>query len=149
MIGAPSRAVVPKRTQSHILTLSPMRRIALALSLGLVLGLGACNSDNTSPNGSVVGTYQLQRINGNTLPYTFPGGTTMTSDQLTLNSDGSYTDVVNYSNSATTIERGFYTANNGDLTFDDRTDNIIYKGSVSGTVLTTIVGSYTSVYQKN
>jgi hypothetical protein len=125
-----------------------MRRIALALSLGLALGLGACNTDNTGPNGSVVGSYQLQRINGNTLPYTFSDGRTMSSDQLTLNSDGSYTDVVNYSNSGTTIERGFYSANNGDLTFDDRTDNIVYKGSVSGTVLTTIVGPYTSVYQK-
>jgi hypothetical protein len=125
-----------------------MRRIVLALSLAL--GLGACRTDSTSPTGSVVGTYQLQRINGATLPYTFPNGATMTADQLTLNSDGSYTDVVQYSNAQTTIERGSYSANNGDVQFlPDNVSYNPYKGSVSGSVLTTIIGQYTSVYQKN
>jgi hypothetical protein len=129
-----------------------MRRIALALSLGLALGLGACRTDSTAPTGSVVGSYQLQKINGNPLPYTFPGGATITSDRFTLNVDGSYTDVVNYSDGGVTTERGQYTANNGDLSFnylDTQNRYVTYQGSVSGTVLTTFISTYTSVYQKN
>jgi hypothetical protein len=129
-----------------------MRRIALALSLGLALGLGACRSDSTAPAGSVVGSYQLQRINGNPLPYTFSGGSTITADRFTLNVDGSYTDVVTYSNGSVSTERGQYTANNGDISFSylDTVQNryITYQGSVSGPVLTTFVNTYTSVYQK-
>jgi hypothetical protein len=124
-----------------------MRRIALALTLGLALGLGACNSDSTGPNGSVVGSYQLDLVNGSSLPYTYNDGSTLTSDQVTLNNDGTYTDVVNYSNRATTIERGTYSANNGNITFNDQTDNIQYSGSVSGSTLTTFVG-VTYVYHK-
>jgi hypothetical protein len=128
-----------------------MRRIALALTLGLALGLGACNSDSTGPNGSVVGSYQLQRINGNTLPYTFPSGATITSEQFTLNSDGTYTDIANYSNASTYIERGSFSANGGAVQFiPDNVTIPTYQGSVSGSVLTIISqnSGYSSVYQK-
>jgi hypothetical protein len=126
-----------------------MRRIALALSLGLALGLGACSGDSTGPNGSVVGTYQLQKYNGVNLPYTFSGGSSLTSEQMTLNSDGTFTDILQYSNSSSpTVARGYFTANNGSITFDDRTFNIVYNGSVSGTVLTTFISSDVLVYQK-
>jgi hypothetical protein len=130
-----------------------MRRIALALSLGLALGLGACSSDSTAPTGSVVGTYSLQRINGSPLPYTFPGGSTITADQMTLNADGTYTDIVQYSGGGATTEHGQYSATSGDISFSyydtANARYVSYQGSVSGTVLTTFINTYTSVYQKN
>ena len=66
-----------------------MRRIALLLA---VVALAACN-DSTSPNGSAVGNYSLRTINGSNLPYTFQDNSVLVSDQLTLNSNGTYVDM--------------------------------------------------------
>lgn len=128
-----------------------MRRIAV---LAFLVVLAAC-SDSTAPSGSVVGSYQLKTINGNPLPYSFSayGGSSavLQSDMLTLNSDGTYTDVGQYSSAqgnTSITENGTWTNNNGSITFDDQTDGIEYQGSVSGTVLTEIVDNYTEVYQK-
>ena len=128
-----------------------MRRIAV---LAFLVVLAAC-SDATGPSGSVVGSYQLKTINGNPLPYSFSayGGSSavLESDVLTLNSDGTYSDVGQYSSAqgnTSITENGTWTNNNGSITFDDQTDGIEYQGSVSGTVLTEIVDNYTEVYQK-
>ena len=134
-----------------------MRRLVLvALS---ALTLAAC-TDNTAPSGDFRGTYALRTINGSNLPYTFPGSsTTVQSETMAINTDGSYTDTINYS-SSTYIERGFYTANNGSIFFtptptSQNPSPTSYQGSVSGSVLTILIpggnGStgYSSVYAKN
>jgi hypothetical protein len=116
----------------------------------LTSGLVACTSDSTSPNGSIVGTYSARSINGFPLPYALSSSVALTSDILTLNSDGTYTDMAQYSDGTARIQRGFFTNTNGSITFDDRTDGLTYTGSVSGNVLTefTVDGS-TIVYQKS
>jgi hypothetical protein len=111
-----------------------MRRI-LTLA-ALAIAMVGC-TDNTGPNGSVVGTYQLRTINGNRLPYTFPStGATVVSETKTLNSDGSYVIVARLSTGLTSEERGGYIVNNNFLEFDDYTERITYNGSISGSVLT-------------
>ncbi|HKN65092.1 MAG TPA: hypothetical protein VJW73_02390 [Gemmatimonadaceae bacterium] len=128
-----------------------MRRIALFLA---VIALVACN-DATSPNGSVAGTYTLRTVNGFNLPYTFSDGSVLVSDQLVLNSDGSYTDQANFSNRQPQGEQGFWSINNNLITFNDETDQINYTASLSGTILTETFnntgggGSITEVFERN
>lgn len=128
-----------------------MRRIALFMA---VLALAACN-DATSPNGSAIGSYSLRTVNGSTLPYTFSDGSVLISDQLVLNSDGSYMDQAHFSNRADLIEQGFWSINNNLVTFNDETEGINYTASLSGTVLTETFnnsggsGSVTEVFERN
>jgi hypothetical protein len=130
-----------------------MRRIALLMA---VIALAACN-DATSPNGSAVGTYSLRTVNGSNLPYTFSDGSVLVSDQLVLNSDGSYVDQAQFSNGLQpNPEQGFWSINNNLITFNDQTDGINYTASLSGSVLTETFnnnggfsGSVTEVYQRN
>ena len=129
-----------------------MRRIALFLA---VIALAACN-DATSPNGSAIGTYTLRTINGSTLPYQFSDGSVLVSDQLVLNSDGSYVDQANFSNQQSLVEQGFWSINNNLITLNDQTDGINYTASLSGSILTETFnnsgigsGSITEVFERN
>ena len=127
-----------------------MRRVALFLA---VIALAACN-DATSPNGSAVGTYTLRTVNGSNLPYTFSDGSVLISDQLVLDSDGSYIDQAHFSNRSDLFEQGFWSINNNLITFNDETDQINYSASLSGTILTETFnngsnGSVTEVFQRN
>jgi hypothetical protein len=124
-----------------------MRRITMGL---LVLAVAACTvTDSTSPTVSIAGTYTLRTINGDALPYSFTSSLALTSDVLMMTADGAYTDIATYNNGTTTTERGTYSNNNGAITFNDQTDSVVYQGSLSGSVLTEISGSYTEVFQKN
>lgn len=128
-----------------------MRRIALFLA---VIALAACN-DATSPNGSAAGTYTLRTVNGFNLPYTFSDGSVLISDQLVLDSDGSYVDQAHFSNRSDLVEQGFWSINNNLITFNDETDGINYTASVSSTVITETFnngsggGSITEVFERN
>ena len=126
-----------------------MRRISALLGLGLALTTACGMSDATSPSSSLEGTYSLRSINGAALPYRFPTGLQLTSETLTLRSDGLYNDIGRYNDGSTTTEVGFYTAANNAITFNDQTDNFVYQGSISGNVLTQITNGFTAVYQKN
>jgi hypothetical protein len=125
-----------------------MRKILCAT---LALAIFACHSDSTSPTVSLTGTYTLKSINGSPLPYTTSSGDRLTADVLTINANGTYTDVSQYTttngSSATDTESGTYTNNNGAVTFNDLTDNLTYQGSLSGSVLTEVVAGLTEVYQ--
>lgn len=122
--------------------------------MGLVaVALAACNNDSTSPNGSAVGTYNLVTVNGSNLPVDFGNGDILTSDVLTLNSNGTYTDVAQFSQSGPKQENGNWSINNNLISFNDITDQLSYQGSVSGNVLTESFqvsggGSVTEVYQR-
>lgn len=127
-----------------------MRRIAL---LGLVaVALAACNNDSTSPNGTAIGTYDLVTVNGSNLPVDMGNGV-LTSDVLTLNSNGTYIDQATYSNASSQTEQGNWSISNNLISFNDITDGLSYTGSLSGTVLTETFnvnggGSVTEVYQR-
>ena len=123
-----------------------MRRLVL-FAMASTLALAACTADSTGPNGSVAGNYSLQRINGQTLPYTFSSGLRLTSDQLTMNRDGTYEDVSRYSDGSSFVDDGDYTSYNGAITFYSTTGQT-YQGSVSGDVLTQVLNGYTQVFQR-
>jgi len=116
----------------------------------------ACTNDATSPTVSITGNWSLRTLNGQSVPVTVSTQTvtfTIVSENLTLNPDGSYNDIVNYSNGTSSTEVGFYSVNNNLITFVDQTDNgFQYTGSISGNVLTSTSqsssGTFTSVYQK-
>ena len=77
----------------------PRRRItAVAIMTFLPFAFGACADDATGPaQGAVVGRYQLQTVNGASLPFVVVQSDTskgeLTSDQLTLNADGTFSDI--------------------------------------------------------
>jgi hypothetical protein len=107
----------------------------------------ACANDATSPSVSIAGTWNLRTLNGSPLPYAVASNASIMSEQLMLNTDGTYTDVARYDDGNSFTEYGYYTISNNAITFDDQTDQITYRASVSGNVLTEI-GQFTAVYQK-
>jgi len=125
-------------------------RLFVPIVAAAMLFTSACANDATSPNGSITGSYSLRTLNGSSLPFSL-GNTTLVSERVMLNSDGSYNDVATYSDGSTFNEFGFYTQNNNAITFNDQTDGITYQGSLSGSVLTEISnnGQFTAVFQKD
>ena len=121
-----------------------MRRLVM---LALASTLAACSTDSTGPNGSVTGTYTLRTIDGQPLPYTFSSGLRLTSDQITLMTDGTYEDVSRYSDGSSFVDEGDYTSYNGAVTFYS-TSGETYQGSISRDVLTQILNGYTQVFQR-
>jgi len=117
----------------------------------LAFGLSACNdaSNAVGPNDSLAGEYSLRTVNGNPLPFTFSDGTTISSDVLTLFVDGTFSESFQMPDGRVFVDQGFYTANNGALTFTDQTAGVTYSGSISGSVLTEIFPSgLTEVFQR-
>ena len=121
-----------------------MRRLVM---LALASTLAACSTDSTGPSGSVTGTYTLRTIDGQPLPYTFSSGLRLTSDQITLMTDGTYEDVSRYSDGSSFVDEGDYTSYNGAVTFYS-TSGETYQGSISRDVLTQILNGYTQVFQR-
>ncbi len=95
----------------------------------------------------------MKTANGSALPYPMPNGDALVAEHLTLNGDGTYVDLADYARygggSSTTTEYGTFDNNNGAITFNDDTDRISYQGSLSGRVLTEIVGGLTVVFQQD
>lgn len=124
--------------------------LPLFAALALATACDNNNNDLVSPNGNVNGRWDLRTLNGSALPYPVSSRTSLIGEQLTLNNDGTYSDIAAYSDGTTFTELGYYSVNNNAITFQDQTDGITYSGSVSGDVLTEITsnGAFTSVYQR-
>jgi hypothetical protein len=117
----------------------------------LALSLAACNDSNNSvgPNDSLSGEYSLRTVNGSPLPFTFSDGSTVTSDVITLFSDGTFSESTQLSDGRVFVDQGFYSANNGAITFNDQTIGQTFSGSISGSVLTEIFSNgLTEVFQR-
>ena len=138
-----------------------MRFVRVAVFASLALPIGACGgSDSTSPSQvTVTGTWAMQTFNGSTLPYAISSGDTtltITADVLTIQSNGSYSDMTSFTatiagstQSASSTEVGTWTSSGGTVTFDDQTDGgVTYQGSVTGNTLTEMVSGTTQVYQR-
>jgi hypothetical protein len=113
-----------------------MKYIVIA---ALAIGMAACtNNDTTSPTTSLSGNYSLRTVNGSPLPYTFSDGNTITSDVLTIRDDGTFSESVQFSDGVVQVFQGFYSANNGAISFTDQDTGANSSGSVSGSVLTEV-----------
>lgn len=107
--------------------------VLAALAFGLA---GCAQNDSVSPTVSLTGNYTLQTINGSSLPYQWADGSVITSDVLTLNADGTYTQDAQFSSGQVVVSDGFWTATNNSLQFTDRASGATWSGSLSGAVLT-------------
>lgn len=100
------------------------------LGVALAIAATAACTDNSGPNGGVVGgLYALTSVNGTGLPYSFTdqttgGTTTLQSDVYTVNGNGTYTETINettstnYGTSPTTDnESGTWVQNGNTITF--------------------------------
>ncbi len=112
------------------------------------VSLSACNVDLTNIGGSVDGRYSLRTINGYSLPYTFNNGLTVSSETLTLNSDGTFTDVARYTDGRVANYYGYYTERNGSVQFTDQSSNNTYQGSLSSGTLTQYLNGFTQTYRR-
>jgi len=125
-----------------------MRRTIIAI-LAFAIGLAACNDSNSvGPTAAVAGTYSLRAINGSNLPVTFSDGSVLTSEVLTLNLDGTFSDVAQFNDGGVSVEQGFYTNNNGAIELTDRDTGDRFSASLSGSILTEFVGGLTEVYER-
>ena len=136
-----------------------MNRYASVMAMVVAAGaLVACDRGATSPKGAIDARYELQSMNGNSLPYTRTLGTAtlrITKDVLILRGDGTYEDstfyAIPYGSStqlSTTIERGKYSISDRTVAFNDQTNGGRYSGVLDGTSLTQSVNGLTPVYER-
>ena len=132
------------------------RYVSVAAFIALASALAGCDR-TTSPKGAINATFDLKSMNGTSLPYTRTLGSAtlrVTSDVLTLRSDGTYEDLTTYSvpdasmQTSTSTERGKYSISGTAITFVDQTHGSRYGGSIDGTTLTESVNGLTPVYER-
>ena len=118
--------------------------------------LAAC-TDSTGPN-SHIGSYTLLRINGQSLPQVIDQDASstleVTGGVVTLDSDGTFTDRIDFRfTTATSVETdsdiatGFYTITGDNVTFESD-DGFTYSMALSGRTLTQVEPGITLVYQR-
>ncbi|HET7188812.1 MAG TPA: hypothetical protein VFI52_11685 [Gemmatimonadaceae bacterium] len=129
-------------------------------ALVLLVGAAACGLDTaTGPLvGDISGTYSLQTMSGNPLPFTLVSHDTtivIDSDVLVLTSTGDWSETVSYrqtvGTAATTNESlplsGFWTRAGNQLNFRT-TQGLLYIGTASETALTLSDNSFTYVFTR-
>ena len=122
----------------------PVSALAFAV---VVATLAACSSSKSTVTGptSVVGSYSLATVNGNSLPFTVPNNPSHTivvqSATVTLNSDHSYT----LSGTGTSdggdpqqvvADAGTYAFSGSTVTFTSTAHPTVYAATVTTTTLT-------------
>src|SRR5581483_8361309 len=73
----------------------PLRSCLSILAAGVAVAAAACSSDSPAapPATSPVGVWHLRTVGGVAVPYDEGGGDAIASDQITLTSAGTYTEV--------------------------------------------------------
>lgn len=123
-----------------------MKKLFIAV---LALGLAACSGDSTSPGVGLRGDFALRTVNGQSLPFTFSDGSTVTSDVLTFFSDGTYSESIQLADGEILVDQGEYSDLNGSIQIFDETLGVQYSASLSGSVLTAFFDNgLTEVFQK-
>jgi hypothetical protein len=73
-----------------------MRRFLLTTAAVATTLMGAACTDSIGLGGDVTGTYELQTINGESLPVFTESGRTIEAGELQLESDGTFFDIIQY-----------------------------------------------------
>ena len=121
------------------------RTFRLLVAAGCLAPLAGCLG-GTTEHIAVTGIYELSTVNGKALPYTFSNGVSVTKELLTINTDGSFTDVTTRADGSVISNLGSYSNFGGTVNFIDQTIGVVYQGMVSGTQLTIKIGDYSSVF---
>ena len=127
----------------------------------LLVAVAACRSDGPTDHTpvSLAGTWRLQTVNGNGLPFVVPQTVVdkmeVTSDALTVAASGTFTQETQIRTTEsgqvtteTVEDAGSYTLNGTAVTFTYDSDGATGTGSVSGNTLTVAVGGLALVYRK-
>ena len=139
-------------------TLVRAARLAPATFL-LALAAAACSSDSSGPDVSVVGTWQLQTVNGQALPYVVAQSGSdkieVTSDVLTVAEGGAFTEIttirVTSGGTVTTQsipDAGSYSVNGTAVNFTFQSDGSSGTGTLSESTLTVATQGVSLVYKK-
>jgi hypothetical protein len=73
-----------------------MRRFLLTTAAVATTLMGAACTDSIGLGGDVTGTYELQTVNGESLPVFTESGRTIEAGELQLESDGRFFDIIQY-----------------------------------------------------
>ena len=132
-----------------------MRRLLLACAAIALLGCGG--GDSVGPPADVAGTWNLQTINGQSLPFLFDPGpptTEFVSDVVQVNADGTYTETshIRETDGATVTESdevgsGTFAVRGNTVDFHDSTTGNIVTGTVDGDTMSIHAG-LTLVYSR-
>ncbi len=138
-----------------------MRRFTVATVVMAVALFTACDGDSTGNGGSIVGTYTLQTLNGESLPAQRPGGGPVTMDELTagsvrLNSDNTcslsltFQTTIDGTVTATDTETDTctYSVTGTTIRFDFPSGEAPITGTISGNTITIVVFGDTFVFTK-
>ncbi len=134
-----------------------MRKLLLACAAVVMLGCGG--SDSTGPAASIEGTWNLQTVNGQPLPYTVFLTTSpsyrleIVSDQLIANSDGTYVEngVIRETQGTTVTtsnqqDTGVWTQHGSQVDFTSNADASVATATVSGNQISINTEGVTGVY---
>ena len=98
--------------------------------LACVVAVAACGDDGPTGSWTVPGVYDLETINGAPLPYVVPqaDGSTVeiTSGRLTISTDGTFTDRVDYIRTHGTQVTPSTDTRTGDYLFSNRVLTLMY-----------------------
>ena len=122
-----------------------MKKLAAVLWILPFLLVAGCGDDTVGPS-SIHGTYALQSIDGQPLPAPYQTFTA-TGGQTTLNSDGTWSTILNIQGQEDLSNNGEYNYDNGTITFFDQL-NASFGGIIRGDTLTVAGGTETLVYLK-
>ena len=134
-----------------------MRRF---VSCMLLIVAAACGGDSpTQPTASVVGTWNLQTVNGSALPYLVPQtdfeAVELMSDVLTAAANGTFTQMTRFRVTQdgqaypdSIPDAGSYALNGTAVTFTFDSDGSTGTGSLSGNTLTVAAEGFALVYKK-
>jgi len=139
-------------------SLARVSRLAPA-ALFVLLGALACSSDSSGPEVSVVGTWQLQTVNGQGLPYVAAQAGSdkveLTADVLTVAAGGAFTQLttirITSGGTVTTQsipDAGTYTINGTAVSFTFQSDGSSGTGTLSENSLTVAAQGFSLVYRK-
>ena len=132
----------------------------LVLCLALLLPLAACGDDDgTGPSTNIVGTFNLQTVNGAPLPVTLSQAGTdrldLTAGQITFREDRTFTAEITFreiSGGLTTNETdgqiGTYTVSGNTVQLTSTLDGTVATATISGNTLTSNQQGFTLVYRK-
>jgi hypothetical protein len=128
-----------------------MRRALLALcSLFVLTTAGVCDSDSTSPGGSIVGTYTLATVDSHQLPAEFDQGT-LSAGSATVG-ESTFTLSLTLQGLGAQVITGTWSQSGSTYTFvpsdaEDASDN--GQGTLSGSTLTITTTDHVFVFTKN
>ena len=125
-----------------------MRKLALVLAAAVPLALAACGDDSTGPE-NVAGTYALQTVEGNTLPWRFfvvgDEWIELTAGSLVISGNGTWTAELHFRErvGGETTEYpeesvGTWERDGDQIIFTDDSDGSVIVATLSGNRLTAV-----------